>query len=87
MLSGRPEPRINEEIGFYISRTLQILVIGTCTKIILRSESMGVELAPYKLPKYLPVRIFAMEYIRQMINSDDIHFLSLKKKKQLRIKG
>jgi hypothetical protein len=47
----------------------------------------GCELDPYKLPKYLPVRIFALEYIRQMINSDDIHFVSLKKKQQLRIKG
>jgi hypothetical protein len=28
-----------------------------------------------------------MEYIRQMINSDDIHFVSVKKKQQLRIKG
>jgi hypothetical protein len=45
------------------------------------------ELAPYKLPKYLPVRIFSLEYIRQMINSDDIHFVSLKKKQHLRIKG
>jgi hypothetical protein len=44
-------------------------------------------LAPYKLPKYLSVRIFALEYIRQMINSYDIHFVSLKKKKHLRIKG
>jgi hypothetical protein len=33
------------------------------------------------------MRIFSMEYIRQMINSDDIHFVSLKKKQQLRIKG
>jgi hypothetical protein len=47
----------------------------------------GCELAPYKLPKYLPVRIFALEYIRQIMNSDDIHFVSLKKKQQLRIKG
>jgi hypothetical protein len=47
----------------------------------------GCELAPYKLPKYLPVRIFTLEYIRQMINSDNIHFVSLKKKQQLRIKG
>jgi hypothetical protein len=44
-------------------------------------------LAPYKLPKYLPVRFFSLEYIRQIINSDDIHFVSLKKKQQLRIKG
>ena len=44
-------------------------------------------MAPYKLPKYFPVRIFALEYIRQIINSDDIHFVSLKKKQQLQIKG
>jgi hypothetical protein len=44
-------------------------------------------LAPYKLPKYAPVRIFALEYIRQIMNLDDIHFVSLKKKQQLRIKG
>ena len=45
------------------------------------------KLAPYKLPKYLPMRIFSLEYIRKMINLDEIHFVSLKKKKQLRIKG
>jgi hypothetical protein len=33
------------------------------------------------------MRIFAREYIRQMINSDDIHFVSLKKNQKLRIKG
>jgi hypothetical protein len=32
------------------------------------------------------VRIFALEYISQIMNSDDIHFVSLKKKQQLRIK-
>jgi hypothetical protein len=46
----------------------------------------GCELAPYKLPKYVPVRIFSLEYIRQIMNSNDIHFVSLKKKQQLRIK-
>jgi hypothetical protein len=43
-------------------------------------------LTPYKLPKYLPVRIFSLEYIKQMINSDDVYFVSAKKKQQLRIK-
>jgi hypothetical protein len=47
----------------------------------------GCELAPYKLPNYLHVRIFALEYIRQMINSDHIHFVSLKKKQHMRTKG
>jgi hypothetical protein len=47
----------------------------------------GCELAPYKLPRYIPVRVFALEYIRKIMNSDDIHFVSLKKKQQLRLKG
>jgi hypothetical protein len=46
----------------------------------------GCKLASYKLPKYLPVRIFSLEYIRQIINSDDIHFVPLKKNQHLRIK-
>jgi hypothetical protein len=40
----------------------------------------------YRFPKYLPVRIFSLEYIRQMVNSDDIHFVVANKKSQLRIK-
>ena len=47
----------------------------------------GCDLAPYKMSKYLPVKIFALKYIRHMINSDDIHFVAFKKKQQLRIKG
>jgi len=46
----------------------------------------GCELAPYKLPKYLPMRIFALEYISQMLNFDDIHFVVAKKKSQFHIK-
>jgi hypothetical protein len=33
------------------------------------------------------MRIFSLDYIRKMINSSDIYFVSLKKKHQLRIKG
>jgi len=46
----------------------------------------GCELAPYKLPRYLPMRFFALEYYRQIINSDEVHFVKAKKKAQLRIK-
>jgi hypothetical protein len=88
MLSGRPEPRINEEIQ-------RILHLSDLAKMgdwylyqnFTEIRVYGCELAPYKLPKYLSVRIFSLEYIRQMINSDDIHFVSLKKRQQLRIKG
>jgi hypothetical protein len=88
MLSGRPEPRINEEIQRILhlsdlAKTGDWYLYQNHTEI----RVYGCELAPYKLPKYLPMRIFSLEYIRQMINSDDIHFVSLKKKQQLRIKG
>jgi hypothetical protein len=88
MLSGRPEPRINEEIQriLYLSdlpKTGDWFLYQDHTEI----RVYGCELAPYKLPKYFPVLIFALEYIRQMINSNDIHFVSPKKKQQLRIKG
>jgi hypothetical protein len=65
MLSGRPEPRINEEV----QRILQLsdnVNIGdwylyqNYTEIIV----FGCDLAPYKLSRYVPVRIFALEYIR-----------------------
>jgi hypothetical protein len=46
----------------------------------------GCDFPPYIFPKYLSVRIFAREYIRQMVKSDDIYFVSTKKKQQLIIK-
>jgi hypothetical protein len=88
MLSGRKEPRINEEI----QRILHLSDLAKTGDWYLYKDHTeirvyGCELAPYKLPKYLPIRIFSLEYIRQMINSDDIHFVAFKKKQQLRIKG
>jgi hypothetical protein len=88
MLSGWKEPRINEEI----QRILHLSDLAKIGDWYLYKDHTeirvyGCELAPYKLPKYFPVRIFSLEYIRQMINSDDIHFVAFKKKQQLRIKG
>jgi hypothetical protein len=87
MLSNRIEPRINEEVQRILhlselAKTGDWYLYQNHTEI----RVYGCELPPYRLPKYLPVRIFALEYIRQMVNSDDIHFVSVKKKQQLRIK-
>jgi hypothetical protein len=81
LLSDRPKPRINEEIQRVLhlsnlSKTGDWFLYQNHTDI----RVYGCELSPYKLTKYLPVRIFALEYIHQMINSYDIHFVSLKKK-------
>ena len=43
-------------------------------------------LAPYKLPRYLPRRLFALEYYRKIINADDINFVNAKKKANFKIK-
>jgi hypothetical protein len=88
MLSGRPEPRINDEVQRIMhlsdhTKTGDWYLYQNHTEI----RVYGCELAPYSCPNTLPVRIFSLEYIRQMINSDDIHFVSLKKKQQLKIKG
>lgn len=37
----------------------------------------GCHLAPYKLPKYLPVRLFYLEYYRQIMNYDG-YFIRVK---------
>jgi hypothetical protein len=81
MLRGMPEPRINDEVQriLHLSDNVQTRDWYLCqnhTEI----RIFGCELAPYKLPRYVPIRVFALEYIRQIMNSDDIHFVSLKKK-------
>lgn len=43
----------------------------------------GSELKPYKLPFFLTPRVFAIEYIRQRLNSDHIHFTSRNQKTSL----
>lgn len=47
----------------------------------------GCELAPYRLPRYVPMRLFALEYFRQFGNADMIHFHSKNKKAQLKVKN
>lgn len=47
----------------------------------------GCELPPYKLPKYLPVRIFAMEYLRERLNANEVHFVATRKKSQFKLKA
>ena len=37
----------------------------------------GSNIIPYKLPKYLPMRLFYLEDTRQIINSDGIKFLAV----------
>lgn len=47
----------------------------------------GCEVPPCKLPKFVPIRIFALEYIWQVMNMDELHFVLAKKKSQFKLKG
>ena len=40
----------------------------------------GYELAPYRLPKYVPMRLFALEYYRQFNNAYLTHIYGARKK-------
>ena len=46
----------------------------------------GSSLAPYKLPIFVTTRIFALEYLRQILNVDEINFIASKKKTQFKLK-
>ena len=35
----------------------------------------GCAFPPYKLPKFVPMRIFSLEYRRKIIHMDDLHFV------------
>ena len=87
MLLGSPPPRISADINRVLQLSKQYKVgdwylYHNHTEI----RIYGCDLPPYKLPRYLPMRLFALEYCRKMINSNEIHFVKTKKKAQLRIK-
>jgi len=47
----------------------------------------GCELKPFKLPRYVPMRLFALEYFRQFAYVDLVHFSGKGKKAQLKVKN
>ena len=47
----------------------------------------GSNLLPYKFPKYMNMRVFALEYLRQILNSDSINLLAATKKTQFKLKN
>ena len=47
----------------------------------------GCDLPPFRLPKYVPMRLFALEYFRQFGNADFVHFHSKNKKVQLKVRN
>jgi hypothetical protein len=46
----------------------------------------GIELQPFLLPRFLTPRIFSLEFIRQRLNFDYVHFVSRKYKSSFKLK-
>lgn len=46
----------------------------------------GCELCPYRLPRYVQMRLFALQYYMQLMNSNLTHFHSTKNKARLKFK-
>ena len=87
MLTGYPPPRISLEIKRVLQLSKQTKVgdwylYQNHIEIII----YGCLLAPYKLPRYLPMKLFSLEYYRQIINADEVNFVNAKKKAYFKIK-
>jgi len=83
-----PVPRISDEIV----KVLQLVDQVTTRDWYLYQNYIEIrvyvcELPPYKLPKYLLIRMFALEYIRQRLSEDEVHFVAAKKKSQFKLKA
>ena len=39
----------------------------------------GARFEPYILPMFVPMRLFTLEFIRQNLNVDQVHFVPMKK--------
>lgn len=87
LLSSQNEPRISAEIKRVLhlsekTKTGHWYLYQNYTKI----RVYGCKIGPYKIPKYVSMSIFSLEYIRKMISMDEIHFVSGKRKSQYKIK-
>ena len=81
LLTSQSEPVIGNEIKRIMHLSEQAknsdwYLYQNYTKI----RVYGYEIPPYKLPRYVPLRVFSLEYIRKMLNMDDLHFVLGKRK-------
>ena len=50
-------------------------------------RTYGALLAPYKFPRFVTTRIFAPEYLKQLLNADEVNFMASRKKTQFKLKN
>ena len=88
LLTGVSPPRLSNEIKKILQLSKQYRIGDWYLyQNHIEIRVYGCELCPFKLSKYVPLRLFALDYFRQMINSDIVHLCNARKKAQLRIKS
>ena len=87
-MTKEEQPRVNEEMKRILQLSEQNKV-GDWYLYEKNSElrNFGSNLLTYKLPKHVCMRIFSLEYLRQILNSDSINFMATKKKTQFKLKN
>ena len=88
LLNKEQIPRINEE-------TKRILQLSKSCKTgdwylyksYIEIGVYGALLAPYKLPRFVTTKILALEYLRQLLNANEINFIASMKKTQFKLKN
>ena len=81
LLNKEETPRINEET----KRILQLSENFKTGDWYLYKDHIeirvyGALLAPYKLPRFVTTRIFAFEYLRKILNANEVNFMASRKK-------
>ena len=88
LLMSSPPPRLTDEM----KRILQMSKVYSIVDWYYYQHHTviriyGCELLAYRLPIYVPMGLFALEYFRQFGNADYLHFQSKNKKSQLKVRS
>jgi hypothetical protein len=84
IINGRESDRMLDEIKPYLyTSNLHKRGDWFLAEVYTVVRLYGSEIPPYKLPKLLTPRVFALEYVRQRLNVDEIYFTKSKKKSHI----
>lgn len=87
MLTGSPPPIIIPEI----KKVLQLFKQTKVGELVplsepYRNQNIWLHAFTNKFPRYLPMRLFSLEYYRQIINVDEVNLVNAKNKAYFKIK-
>ena len=79
-------PRINEDLRLFLQNLAELIGDWFCYKYFTVIRVYGFEGEPYKLHKFLTIRIFVLEYLRQRLSVENEIFIKHKKVSSIKFK-